>query len=102
MKRKMFKFTLCVTMVVLATVGGSKLYKRTHTSMYCDIIIANVEALAQNDNQSNGYHVHHFTYYNPVTNIETDKCYATSYMGPNGKCASSHNHGAMKCCSVPC
>ena len=102
MERKFYKSVLCVAMTAFAITGGVKVYEHLNSPSSCDIILANVEALAQKEGGNNGYHVHHFTYFDPVTHIKTDKCYATSYSGPNGSCTLPHNHGAQNCCSAPC
>lgn len=102
MKKNYFKSVLCVTTVTLAIVGGIKSYELIFSSMPSEIILANVEALTREENEKKGYFVHHFPYINPVTNLITDKCIATSYQGPNGPCTSSHKHNADTCCHNPC
>lgn len=106
MKRKILMSVSALALVVLAVFTSYKtLGLKTTTA---DLMLnENIEALTagdkdNDDNNNNGYFVHHGKYYDPVTNLETKKCIAYSYYGPNGRCSMAHSHGASDCCSVNC
>lgn len=89
---------LCVIAIAVITVFELFATKSEPVAMLLD---ENIVALTQGEGQD-GYFVHHAKYYDPVTNLETGKCYAFSYRGPNGPCASSHSHSASFCCTYNC
>ena len=100
MKKKQLIILPCVAAITIATYVG----KKTFESNVCKsdyLLLANVEALA-NREINDGYFVHHMKYYDPTTNLETKKCIAICYLGPNGPCISSHKHGPEMCCSISC
>ena len=94
----MKKFALSLV-AVAACAGAFRAYESYQQSGESDVLLAeNVEALSYEENKSK-YHVFHFTYINPTTGFATNKCCAYSYLGPNGWCVGSHNHGAKECCT---
>ena len=100
MKRKL-KLALASVCVVAAGFGGMKAYNAANQSETDLLLAENVEALTHGETKE-GYHVHHMKYFNPVTNLDTGKCTAFSYYGPNGPCSSPHDHNPKACCSVKC
>jgi hypothetical protein len=100
MKQK-FKLALASVCVVAAGFGGMKAYNAANQSETDLLLAENVEALTHEETKE-GYHVHHMKYFNPVTNLDTGKCTAFSYYGPNGPCSSPHDHNPEACCSVNC
>lgn len=89
---------LCVIAFAVITVFELFAKKSKPVTMLLD---ENIVALTQGEGQ-NGYFVHHAKYYDPVTNLETSKCYAFCYSGPGGPCLSPHSHSASYCCTYNC
>ena len=84
---------------VAACAGAFGTYESYQQSGESDALLAeNVEALSSSENKI-GFFVFHTTYFNPTTNLATDKCTSFSYPGPGGTCVLSHDHGAIKCCT---
>ncbi|MCL6748552.1 hypothetical protein DEM91_07925 [Prevotella sp. TCVGH] len=100
MRKKIFLLVFTLVVVTLTAFTGYKtFYSKVQIADL--MLVENIEALSRGEEHS-GYFVHHMKYYNPVTNLETDKCTAFSYYGPNGACLGPHDHGATTCCSVNC
>lgn len=103
MRKKILMSVPVLALIALAAFTSYKTLglKTTTADLMLD---ENIEALAdsEKDNGNNGFFVHHGKYYDPVTNLETKKCIAYSYYGPNGRCSMAHSHGAEYCCSVNC
>ena len=91
---------LTISVVALTAFAGYRCFS-PKTQVADLLLLENVEALTSGE-ENYGYFVHHTKYYNPITNLETNKCTAFSYFGPDGKCASPHNHAATECCSMGC
>lgn len=101
MKKKVLLILPCIAAVAIATFVGKKTFE-SNAFEGKGLFLQNVEALTAGEDENYGYFVHHGKYYDPVTNLETKKCIAYSYYGPNGRCSMAHSHGASDCCSVNC
>jgi hypothetical protein len=100
MKKKILLSVFAFAVVVLAVFASYKTLNAN--AAVADLMLdENIEALTARE-ENFGYFVHHLKYYDPVTNLDTGKCTAFSYNGPNGPCHFSHNHGATNCCSSGC
>ena len=99
--KKKFLLLPCIADVAIATFVG-KVVLDSRNQANSGLLIANIEALSEPTENSEGYFVFHEKHYNPVTNLASGKCYAYSYKGPGGKCPTSHDHGANNCCSITC
>ena len=101
-KNEKENFFVVSTVALTATAAFVGRYiTKSDMSELDNLLIENIEALSV-DEDGYGYFVHHGKYYDPVTNLETDKCIAFCYYGPNGPCSSAHQHGAKNCCTEPC
>lgn len=100
MRKKIFVpiAALVVILIVAFTAFNKFTIKNQVTST---LLNENIEALTQGEVKDR-YFVHHSKYYDPITNLVTNKCYAFCYKGPNGPCSSSHSHTPSECCSIQC
>ena len=104
MRKRVFVPIAAFCVIAIAAIMAFELFSIKSKSV-TTLLDENIEALTQGETQGegqNGYFVHHAKYYNPVTNLETNKCYAFCYGGPNGPCPSSHSHSASYCCTYNC